>query len=102
MTEHYDYLFKITLVGCTNVGKSSISKQFSGSEIDDDHFPTIGVNLLIRTIQLDELAIKLQCLDTGGCDRYPPITDLYYRLALGVIIVFDVTTSKSFSKIIDC
>ena len=101
MPTHFDYLFKITVVGCTHVGKSSISKLFCEREIDDSYNQTIGLDILPRVIQLDGFDIIMQCWDTGGSEIYPPITDLYYRVAAGIIVVFDVTTITSFSKNID-
>ena len=40
--------------------------------------------------------VKLQIWDTAGSEQYRAITTGYYRGALGVILVFDITNLTSF------
>ena len=42
------------------------------------------------------MIVKAQIWDTAGQERFRAITAAYYRSALGVIMVFDLTNSKSF------
>ena len=41
--------------------------------------PTIGVDFKIRTINVDDKAIKLQIWDTAGQERFKTITSSYYK-----------------------
>ena len=43
--------------------------------------------------------IKLQVWDTAGQERFKTITTAYYRSAMGVLLVYDVTNEKSFQNI---
>ena len=43
--------------------------------------------------------ITLQIWDTAGHERFRAMTDSYYRQAQGVIIVFDLTNTKSFEEL---
>ena len=43
--------------------------------------------------------IKVQVWDTAGQERYRSITNAYYRVAEGILIVFDVTKKESFESI---
>ncbi|KAG1680220.1 Ras-related protein Rab-8A [Nymphon striatum] len=53
----------------------------------------------IRTIELDGKKIKLQIWDTAGQERFRTITTAYYRGAMGIMLVYDITNEKSFENI---
>lgn len=54
-----------------------------------------------KTLTVDGQIIKLQIWDTAGQERFRTITSAYYRGADGVMLVFDKTSSDSFSHIQD-
>jgi len=43
--------------------------------------------------------IRAQIWDTAGQERYRAITNAYYRQAIGVLLVYDITSSKSFESL---
>uniref|UniRef100_A0A8D2QVW5 small monomeric GTPase n=1 Tax=Zosterops lateralis melanops TaxID=1220523 RepID=A0A8D2QVW5_ZOSLA len=51
------------------------------------------------TIELDGKRIKLQIWDTAGQERFRTITTAYYRGAMGIMLVYDITNEKSFENI---
>ncbi|KAH0910747.1 hypothetical protein HID58_034068 [Brassica napus] len=53
----------------------------------------------IRTIELDTKRIKLQIWDTAGQEHFRTITAAYYRGAMGILLVYDVTDESSFNNI---
>jgi len=59
----------------------------------------IGIDFKIRTIELDGKKIKLQIWDTAGQERFRTITTAYYRGAMGIMLVYDITNEKSFENI---
>ncbi|KAF2665396.1 NCA2-domain-containing protein [Microthyrium microscopicum] len=60
---------------------------------------TIGIDFKIRTIELDGKRVKLQIWDTAGQERFRTITTAYYRGAMGILLVYDVTDMRSFENI---
>ena len=65
------------------------------------NFPAFfaGIDFKIRTIELDGKKIKLQIWDTAGQERFRTITTAYYRGAMGIMLVYDITNEKSFENI---
>ncbi|CAH9081675.1 unnamed protein product [Cuscuta epithymum] len=99
MSNEYDYLFKLLLIGDSSVGKSCLLLRFADDSYVDSYISTIGVDFKIRTAELDEKTIKLQIWDTAGQERFRTITSSYYRGAHGIIIVYDVTERESYENV---
>lgn len=95
----YDYLIKLLLIGDSGVGKSCLLLRFSDDSFTPSFITTIGIDFKIRTIELDGKRIKLQIWDTAGQERFRTITTVYYRGAMGILLVYDVTDERSFSNI---
>ena len=70
---------------------------------DDSFTPsfitTIGIDFKIRTVEMEGKRIKLQIWDTAGQERFRTITNAYYRGAMGILLVYDVTDERSFNNI---
>ena len=95
----YDYLFKMLIIGDSGVGKSTLLHRL----IDDDYsgafVSTIGVDLMIKSLQVDGKNVKLQIWDTAGQERFRTITRQFYRGAQGCLLVYDVTDRESFDHV---
>ncbi|XP_061098485.1 ras-related protein Rab-8A-like isoform X2 [Conger conger] len=99
MAKTYDYLFKLLLIGDSGVGKTCVLFRFSEDAFNSTFISTIGIDFKIRTIELDGKKIKLQIWDTAGQERFRTITTAYYRGAMGIMLVYDITSQKSFDNI---
>jgi len=95
----YDLLFKLLLIGDSGVGKTCILFRFSDDAFNTTFISTIGIDFKIKTIELRGKKIKLQIWDTAGQERFHTITTSYYRGAMGIMLVYDITNSKSFDNI---
>ncbi|CAL5420093.1 unnamed protein product [Camellia sinensis] len=106
--------------GEARVGKSCLLLRFSDGSFTTSFITTIGIDFKIRTIELDGKRIKLQIWDTAGQERFRTITTgsiishfccykvfsssspssaAYYRGAMGILLVYDVTDESSFNNI---
>ena len=84
------------LIGDSGVGKSCCLLRFSEDSFTPSFITTIGIDFKIRTIELDGKRVKLQIWDTAGQERFRTITTAYYRGAMGILLVYDVTDERSF------
>jgi hypothetical protein len=58
-------IFKIIVIGDSNVGKTCLTYRFCGGKFLDRSEATIGVDFREKTVQIDDELIKLQIWDTG-------------------------------------
>src|SRR5437870_2332915 len=98
MTDNYDYVFKIILIGDSGVGKSSILYRLSDDKFSDVT-STIGVDYKTKIMNIDNKNIKLMIWDTAGQERFRAITSSYYRNVHGAILVYDITNRESFNNL---
>ena len=99
INDNYEYIFKIIIIGNSNVGKTSIINRFTDKEFKDKHLATLGCDFHMKTIMINEKMIKIQIWDTAGMEKYQSITKSYYRGAQACLIVFDITNRESFESI---
>jgi len=95
----YDFLIKLLMIGDSGVGKSCLLLRFSDDSFTTSFITTIGIDFKIKTIELDDKRIKLQIWDTAGQERFRTITTAYYRGAMGILLVYDITDDQSFLNI---
>ncbi|XP_041600375.1 ras-related protein Rab-13 isoform X3 [Vulpes lagopus] len=99
MAKAYDHLFKLLLIGDSGVGKTCLIIRFAEDSFNNTYISTIGIDFKIRTVDVEGKKIKLQVWDTAGQERFKTITTAYYRGAMGIILVYDITDEKSFENI---
>ena len=99
MTEEYDYLFKVLILGDSGVGKSCMLLRFTENNFSINHVATIGVDFKHRVIRLKDSSIKLQIWDTAGQERFKTLAKTYYYGAMGIIITYDCADLKSFENV---
>ena len=95
----YEFIFKVLLLGNSNVGKSSLFLRFVDDIWNDTFIPTIGVDFKIKTFEIDSKKIKMQIWDTAGQERFKNIIASYYRGAHGILLLYDVTDKDSFKNL---
>jgi len=81
------------------VGKSCLLLRFSEDSFTSSFITTIGIDFKIKKVMIDGKLVKLQIWDTAGQERFRTITSAYYRGAMGILLVYDVTDEASFNNI---
>ena len=99
ISQDYDYLFKVLLLGDSDVGKSSLILRYTDETFNSKLVNSIGVDFKMKKREIDGKIIKVQIWDTAGHERFRSITYSYYRGANSIIIVFDLSDKKSFISI---
>jgi small GTP-binding protein len=97
--ETSDYIFKIIAVGNQSVGKTSITIRFATDKFSDDYKVTLGMNLSTKNVKVKEKQVQMAVWDTAGQSSFEPLLPMYYRGALGAIVVYDITNRKSFEGV---
>ena len=60
---------------------------------------TIGMEYATQTLNVDKHLIRAQIWDTAGQERYRAIANAYYRQAVGVLVVYDITERTTFENL---
>lgn len=99
LAQSYHYYLKYLMIGDSDVGKTSLLHSFIEEKYEEKHFSTIGVDFKHKIIKNKDKIVKLQIWDTAGQERFRTLTKSYYKIAHGIILIYDVTNPESFENI---
>jgi len=101
---------KIVMCGDSGVGKTNLMARYTRNTFMEDSMSTIGAEFATRTVAFEgkvesvdqpiKKQMRLQIWDTAGQERYRAITRSYYRDTVGCMLVYSVTSKKSFSQLV--
>jgi len=92
----YSFLIRLNFSG---VGKSCLLLRYSDDSFTSSFITTIGIDFKIKSIMCGDSKVKLQIWDTAGQERFRTITTAYYRGAMGILLVYDVSDEQSFTNV---
>lgn len=93
---NFDEKCQIVLVGDSTVGKTSLLLKYTNGSYSEDNLATVGLDFITKDEIINEKTIRVKIWDTAGQERYKSLTQGFFRLANGAIIVFDVSNNDSF------
>lgn len=95
----YNHLFKLLIIGDSNVGKSSLLLRFADNSFSGSYITTIGVDFKIRTVDINGERVKLQIWDTAGQERFRSLRTPFYRGSDCCLLTFSVDDGQSFHNL---
>ena len=90
---------KFIVIGCSGAGKTSIVRRLVDNKYVKGTQSTVGIEYFTHTTTIEGHKVKMLIWDTAGQERFYTIAKAYFRNALGVILVFDITDRKSFDQL---
>ena len=91
---------KIVVIGDSGVGKTSLLSCYLYNNFDENQECTLNATFATKNVKKkDGNEITLQLWDTAGQEAYKGLAKIYYKNAVGAIIVYDITNKKSFEEI---
>ena len=97
--DEYDYIFKVLLIGNSDVGKSSLILRYVDQIWNDVFVPTIGVDFKVKSLEVDKKMVKMQIWDTAGQERFRNVISSYFKGAHGILLIYDITSKDSFKEL---
>ncbi len=99
-----EMIFKIIVIGDPAVGKTSFLTNFCGDKFTYEYVPTVGVNITKEPVNIKddmgkEIKVNLMVWDIAGQPQFYMLHRPYFNGADGMILVYDITRSSSFSNI---
>ena len=92
----------ILLIGDSRVGKTSIIRQYSGKPFSNELWATLGLDFFqikVRPQSNPNELLRVKVWDTAGQERYKSITMTFYKQSDGIMICFDLTSTKTFESV---
>merc|ERR1719273_256279 len=93
------YKFKVALIGDYGVGKSSIFRRLKDNvfveKSDDDN----EYDFHELKVEVKDNEVKVMLWDTAGMEENNSMEGSFFRGLVGLFLVYDITTYKSFERI---
>ena len=97
--DHYDRIYKILIMGDTNVGKTSLLLRYTENDFSSEGIATLGVDVKNKYISIEQKKIRLDIWDTAGQERFKGLAKSYIKGGQGFVFVFSLTDKKSFTNL---
>ena len=92
--------YKILLLGDSSVGKTCFLKRYIDNTFQDAYLSTIGFDFKFKYVKLKSgKQVKIQLWDTAGQERFRTIAKNYYKGAHGIVLIYDITSKKTYDNI---
>ena len=94
-----EHICKVVLVGETQTGKTSIIAKLIQNEFKEDVPSTLVNSISKYEITIKKKPIQFLIWDTAGQEKYRSLNTLFYKDAIMVVIVYDITQRRSFNEL---
>ena len=81
------------------VGKTSLVGRYVYDSFEGDYLATIGTDIHVKMVNVDETVVKLVIWDIAGQDNFAQLRRAYYMNASGAFFVFDTTRPETIERV---
>ena len=92
------YHCRVVLIGDASVGKTSILSQLIDHKFDPNEQSTVGANYQIFIEDFEGQKVEMQIWDTAGQEKFRALGPIYFRNAMGALVVYDQTNKISYEN----
>lgn len=100
-TEKKTHEIKLAIVGNSCVGKSSLVNRIARDTYTENIASTIGASFIAFIHKRGGQCYRFQLWDTAGQERFKSLVPMYLRDSRVVLIVFDLTSQRSYEDAIE-
>ena len=86
--------FKITVVGDSAVGKTSLIRRYTTNTFEKDYISTLGMQFSKYEEDLNGEMVELFLWDLAGQESFSTLRDRFYKGSSGAIIVFSLAPEE--------
>ena len=90
---------KLIVVGETNVGKTSLIKQYIDHIFVEEKTATIGYDTIQKEVEINGKSIRLNIWDTCGQEQYRTINQMFVKNSKMALLVYDITDRETFEEL---
>ncbi|XP_054883117.1 ras-related protein Rab-44 isoform X2 [Poeciliopsis prolifica] len=91
--------YNVVMIGESCVGKTSFMKRAQSGKFFLDIPASVGLDSCKWTVVVDGKPVVLQLWDTAGQERFHSITRQVFHKAQAFLLMYDITSSQSFSAV---
>ncbi len=74
--------------------------RFINDQFNDKHLSTVQAAFMKKKLRIGNNSVELAIWDTAGQERYHALSPIYYRGSNGAFLVYDITDTESFARVI--
>ena len=90
--------YKICIFGETGVGKTTLARRFLKGYFEENIKVTMGAEIHVKYLKIDETRIVLQVWDFGGESMFNFLLPLYSKGSSGGIFMFDLSRYETIER----
>ena len=90
---------KFLTLGDSKIGKTSILERYVNKTFKDNYLVTIGMDIRIKRLTINNNNIDIHVTDTAGQERFRSISKMSYKRSDGILVGFALNDEKTFESI---